>query len=63
MNESVKWMDVKTWIKEMVLVINYAITYHGVTMLFCAVWVTFGGCLGFDFVLFMLYADGCSTVK
>ena len=63
MNESVKWMDVKTWIKEMVLVINYAITYHGVTMLLCAVSVTFGGCLGFDFVLFMLYVDGSSTVK
>ena len=43
MNESVKWMDVKTWIKEMVLVINYAITYHGVAVLFYAVSVSYVG--------------------
>ena len=63
MNELVKWMDVKMWIKDMVFLTKYNKTYHGVTMLLCAVSVTFGGCLGFDFVLFMLYVDGCSTVK
>ena len=64
MNESVKWMDVKTWIKEMVFYPSMIL----LTMMLqcCFVWyliLEIFGNVCVDFVLFMLYVDGCSTVK